>query len=398
MQQSKHSAAPSLLGYLYQCRIALLKTLRRLKADPCVTLAIETLDDVVFEKEGTPVEIIQIKHHINRKANLTDGSTDLWKTIRIWCDLYRGGVTQNGPVLCMMTTAKAPEDSAAYYLRAENRNFAMAERLLLQTAQTSVSETNKDAYAVFLELSPESRQELLKSVIILDQCPLNEDIDRLLREELWSACHRLKIEQFLVYLEGWWFKCVLKHLLSEKPIPILGEELDSQLNELREQFKSDALPIHDDLKTARVDDQLYQDYIFVHQLKLIDIGSKRIASAINNYYRAFEQRSRWVREELLLVGDLECYEQRLIEEWEIHFETMRENLGKNAVDSEKIKAARIIYDWVEKEADIPIRPRCNEPFITRGSYHMLADKQEVGWHVEFRSRLAELLEGKEVLK
>ena len=163
MQQSKHSAAPSLLGYLYQCRIALLKTLRRLKADPCVTLAIETLDDVVFEKEGTPVEIIEIKHHINRKANLTDGSTDLWQTIRIWCDLYRGGVTQNRPVLCMMTTAKSPEKSAASYLRAENRNFSIAERLLLQTAETSVSETNRDVYAVFLELSPESRQELLES-------------------------------------------------------------------------------------------------------------------------------------------------------------------------------------------------------------------------------------------
>jgi hypothetical protein len=77
---------------------------------------------------------------------------------------------------------------------------------------------------------------------------------------------------------------------------------------------------------------------------------------------------------------------------------MRENLGEDAVDSEKIKAGRIIYDWVEKEADIPIRPRCNEPFITRGSYHMLADKREVGWHVEFRSRLVELLEGRGALK
>jgi len=398
MERSKYSAAPALVGYVYQCRLALLMALRRVKTDPCLNLSIETLDDVVFEKEGIPVEIIQTKHHMSRKANLTDGSADLWKTIRIWCDLYRGGLTQARPVLCMMTTANAPEGSAAYYLRAENRNVVMAERLLLQTAQTSVSQTNKDAYAVFLELSPESRQELLGSVIILDQGPLIEDIDRLSREALWSACHRSKIEQFLVYLEGWWFKRILKHLLSDKPIPILGEELDSQLNELCEQFKSDALPIYEDLKTATVDSQLYQDYIFVHQLKLIDIGSKRMASAINNYYRAFEQRSRWVREELLLVGDLEYYEQRLIEEWEIHFETMRENLGEDAVDSEKIKAGRIIYDWVEKEADIPIRPRCNEPFITRGSYHMLADKREVGWHVEFRSRLVELLEGRGALK
>jgi hypothetical protein len=32
-----------------------------------------------------------------------------------------------------------------------------------------------------------------------------------------------------------------------------------------------------------------------------------------------------------------------------------------------------------------------EPFVTRGSLHMLADEQHVGWHPEFRTRLAGLL-------
>jgi len=112
---------------------------------------------------------------------------------------------------------------------------------------------------------------------------------------------------------------------------------------------------------------------------------------VNNYYRAFEQRSRWMREDLLLVGDIEDYEKRLVEEWELHFETMRENLGEDAAEKEKIRAARGIYDWIEREAHIPIRPRCQEPFITRGSYHILSDKQEVGWHPEFRARLERLL-------
>ncbi len=394
--KSKYSAASSLLGYLYQCRLALLETLKRLKTNPSVAVAIETLDDVVFETNGTPAEIIQVKHHINRQANLTEASTDLWKTILIWCDLLREGIVQNDAVLCMMTTAKAPEGSAASYLRVEDRNIAEAEKLLLQAAQTSVSKTNQKAYSCFRDMTPEVRHELLSSALVFDNCPLNQDIDQQLQEEIWFACHRSHIDKFLIYLEGWWFKRILKGLDAEQSIPILGEELDARLDELREQFKSDALPIHDDLKTATVDHELYHNYVFVHQLKLIEVGAKRIALAVNNYYRAFEQRSRWIREDLILVGDLEDYEKQLVEEWETYFETMREDLGDDATEREKIKAARAIYDWAEKEADIPIRPRCREPFVTRGSYHILSDRQEVGWHPEFRTRLVRLLEGKEV--
>jgi hypothetical protein len=393
---SKYSATASLVGYLYQCRLALLETLKRLKTNPSLTVTIETLDDVVFESEGTPTEIIQVKHHINRQANLTDASTDLWKTIRIWCDLQRDGITQNGAVLCMMTTATAPEGSAADFLRADKRNITAAEKKLFQTAQTSVSQTNKEAYTSFLNLTPELRLELLEAVLILDQCPLNEDINQHLQREIWTACQRSRIEQFLIYLEGWWFKRILKSLGADHSLPILGEEMDSRLDALREEFKSDALPIHDDLVTATVDHALYQNYTFVHQLKMIEVGSRRISFAVNNYYRAFEQRSRWMREDLILVGDIEDYEKRLVEEWETHFETMREDLGGDAAEKEKIRAARAIYNWIEKEADIPIRPRCQELFITRGSYHILSDKKKVGWHPEFRARLEHLLEGKEV--
>jgi len=396
METTKYSASASMTGYLYQCRLALLESLKRLKTNPNLTVAIETLDDVVFETEGTSTEIIQIKHHINRKANLTDASIDLWKTIRIWCDLSRAGILQNGVALYMMTTANAPESSAAFNLKIEGRNISVAERLLLQTAQTSVSEANKEAYSSFCGLTPESRRKLMESAFIIDQCPLTQDIDQHLQEEVWNACHRTKIETFLIYLEGWWFKRILKSLNNKQSMPILGEEIDSRFDELREQFKSDSLPIHDDLKTVAVNHEFYQNHTFVHQLKLIEVGAKRIAIAVNNYYRAFEQRSRWIREDLILVGNIEDYEKQLVEEWETYFETMREDLGDNAAEQEKVKAARNIYEWVEKEADMPIIPRCQEPFITRGSYHILSDRLEVGWHPEFRTRLEHLLKGKEM--
>ncbi|MFT3698259.1 MAG: hypothetical protein QM831_34270 [Kofleriaceae bacterium] len=71
---------------------------------------------------------------------------------------------------------------------------------------------------------------------------------------------------------------------------------------------------------------------------------------------------------------------------------MNEDLGEEATDKAKTAAARELYGWVESKANIAIRPSCNATFITRGSFHMLSDKQRVGWHPEFVERIAQILE------
>lgn len=81
-----HSAASSALGYLYQVRYALLKALRRLRNSQEFLVNIETLDDIVFDAQGQPTELLQTKHHVNNTADLTDASPDLWKSVRIWCE------------------------------------------------------------------------------------------------------------------------------------------------------------------------------------------------------------------------------------------------------------------------------------------------------------------------
>ena len=79
----------------------------------------------------------------------------------------------------------------------------------------------------------------------------------------------------------------------------------------------------------------YLEKTFVEQLKLIDVNHNRVVHAIRNYYRAFEQRSRWMREDLLYVRELERYEERLIEEWDLMFEQMRDELGEAAAEKAK---------------------------------------------------------------
>ena len=60
--QSVHSAAQSAAGYMYQARLALLEALRYAYSDSGIEIAVEKLDDVSFEKDGTALELLQTKH------------------------------------------------------------------------------------------------------------------------------------------------------------------------------------------------------------------------------------------------------------------------------------------------------------------------------------------------
>ncbi len=80
---STFNAAPSMLGYLYQVRVALLWAIRQSRVGD-FTVSVETLDDVSFEVDGDPVAVLQTKHSMRAASGLGDLSSDLWKTLRIW--------------------------------------------------------------------------------------------------------------------------------------------------------------------------------------------------------------------------------------------------------------------------------------------------------------------------
>ncbi|MYC27371.1 MAG: hypothetical protein F4X63_05175 [Nitrospira sp. SB0662_bin_26] len=391
-----HSAASSLLGYLYQVRYALLEALRRLRKGHDFLVSIETLDDVVFEETGEALELLQLKHHLKKAGDLTDSSSDLWKTLRVWCEAGTTGNAPEGTLFFLVTTAQAVVGHAAHYLKpGASRNTENALNRLNSVAESSSNRANASAYQAYRSLNLEQRRNLLESVFVIDSTPNISDLDAELKDVVYFAVEQRFLESFLQRLEGWWCRKAIRHLVNSDAQPILGEELDSKTTALREQFKQDSLPIDDDIMSASVDASGYQDHLFVRQLRLIEVGNARIFHAIRNYFRAFEQRSRWVREDLLLVGELDRYEDRLIEEWDILFQQMRDELGESATEGEKKLSAQTLYKWIETATHPQIRSGVTEPSISRGTYQLLSDSQRVGWHLEFKERLQQLLESAE---
>lgn len=397
MSQSEHnafSAADPALGYLYQVRSALLWALERLKAASEFLVSIETLDDVAFETTGgTAEELLQTKHHQTGAASLSDASTDLWKTLRVWFEGYEKGLIQANTSLVLVTTAKVSNGSIAALLRKDDRDVLAAVGALDLIAGSSTNESNKRAYEAYLRASRATRLTLLERVTILDASPSIDSLDTELRKEVFWAAGKKDHEAFLDRLEGWWLRRVLRQLTSGPDGRIGSVELEAEMGNLREQFKQESLPIDDDLLDFSLDDATsaaHDSSTFVRQLELAKAGKQRVSAAIRDYYRAFAQRSRWLRLDLVVDLELNKYEKRLVEEWDIVFAGMRDDLGDGATESAKEAAARELLKWAER-TQFPIRANVTEPFICRGSFHMLANESRIGWHPEFRDRLAQLL-------
>jgi hypothetical protein len=392
---SQFSAADAALGYLYQVRCALLYTLRRQKSEPDFLVSLETLDDVTFERAGgEPSELLQTKHHRQSAATLTNSSPDVWKTLRVWFEGHASGVIPASANLVLVTTATAKENSVAWYLRASAKRDEQAARSALDAvAQSSTNQSNAPAYKAYLARKPSDRLSVLSRVVVIDAAPSIQDLDGELRDEVHWAVGREHHVAFLQRLEGWWLRRVLRQLVTGERHRIAAVELETQMADLREQFKQAALPIDDDLLDFSLDEATaaaHAQFAFVRQIDLVKAGRARVAAAIRDYLRAFEQRSRWLRERLILEMELGRYERRLIEEWELVFAGMQDELGTEATDTVKQQAARSVLLWAER-ASFPIRTSVTEPFVTRGSLHMLSDECRIGWHPEFRDRLEKLL-------
>lgn len=393
---ANHDAPGQMAGYLYQVLSALLLILD--SRNDLNKLCIEKFDDVSFVENDSPKVMIQVKHQINTRGKLTDTSVDFWRSINSWCDAMK---TNHIDILntsfVILTTALAPDNSAARFLSGLQhiRNTEKAYELILNAANGG-QETTKSFRENFLRLSEEKRKQFVSNIYIYDNTVQIVNFRQELKHRIrWGTLPQYE-ELICEQLEGWWFQKAIQFLCSDRTVYIDQKQVQAKIYEISSSYREDSLPItvdsmhfpsEKDLETLGTDTQ-----IFIEQLRLIALSEERIKRAIRDYYHAYQQRAKWVREELLYIDELESYETRLVDEWQRLFEISKEDFidNENLEESYKKKIGKSLYNNIEN-LDIYIRERVTQPFIMRGTYHGLANKLQVGWHVDFYIRLYKLL-------
>ena len=390
---SVHQASEQMLGYLYQVRYALALLLSNDNLD--CQISIEKFDDVAFGEDDIPIQRIQLKHHVQHKGSLTDTSTDMWRTLKVWLDaICESPDILNGTSFLIITTANAPDDSASFLLKNDaQRNPDVAYGKLKSVCSTSKNQAHKGYYDSFIRAGEDTVKQLISQTYVVDCASNVINVERDILRQIRYSCLPKYEKMIYERLEGCWVKKVIDALCSDTPVFVNQKQVRSFIVTVSQEYADDNLPI-DTMNISDPQENSFSDNekIFYEQLRLICLSDHRMQIALRDYYRAFRQRASCIRNNLLYINELERYEQRLIDEWEHAFAIMEENLSesKNVQDDEKKREGRKLFSDMESK-DIRIRPKCQEAFIMRGSYHILANQLKIGWHVDFFERLKQLL-------
>lgn len=390
--RSPYSAAEQGLGYIYQARFALLKILE-LPEDS--TLLLEKEDDVDFDDANGRKSLMSLKHKAVGDT-LTDLAPDFWKSVRIWLAHYKA----NGTIGCdarfmLFTTGAVSADSMLTIFKDEGADgearaqaaqepLAKSKSVLIVAVRGELDTLTAAELADFY-----SRITIADATLRITEIPsavINRHLRTIRRESRPFLFERL---------EGWWMDQAIGLLAGERTAAISGIEVSDKLSAMAEEYRNDNLPIT--FRQRQPDDMDVDNdpRLFVQQLRALELSTTRLQAAIIDYYRAFEQRSSWARENLLVSNEIEEYEDRLIDEWSRYKEVVFETISDKSDDAVCLTAGRELYRWAELETtSLRIRERVTEPYVVRGAFHILANARpqpHVHWHPRFLARLAQIL-------
>lgn len=382
------SAKEPNLGYLYQVRYGLLLIVSEQNQE--AKLLIEQIDDISIETPSA-LEVYQTKLHINSVANLTNASTDLWKTIRVWSErIISGQLDPDNCIFNLITTAAASADTIPFKLKQGTKDTREVDEIiksLLEVATTSDSKSNKTAYAAFTALTNEQQKKLIKNISVIDSSiDLNEAKDGI-KKLLFYSTTSDKVEALYQRLEGWFVGEVILQLQNQRA-EISGKDVQDKILDLVDSFKADNLPDDFAVSIASDEEQLspYRNKKFVKQLEAIGIkpNAKIISHAISDYHRAFSQKSKWMRDGLINATDEINYDSKLIDDWEKKFAIL-EDIAEAADEIQKAEGKKFYEShYVNTQPNIHIRERFKEQYMVTGSCQILSDKKKIGWHPNFK--------------
>lgn len=395
---NQHSADDAALGFLYQGQYALLLLWREVDDDAVIYL--ETLDDVVLVANGDTL-LEQLKHSLKAKPPaITITSLQLWKTLKAWIDVLHeldlsrawlhlvtvGDISGGSPLEALLNDEAdrkelltALEEEAARVGR-ERAKAAAAGKKPLPHAERAV------ACEAFLELSQETRSNLLARARIKPKQPNISKIEDVLAESLTSII-RIKRAQVARQLVEWWNVQILDLLTKKRKVGISRFELVKRHMEIVSAIELDELT---SAFATKIYPSSYQfDSMIERQISLVGGGALELKRAVRQEWRAREERSRWSTENPARHEIIARYDDRLVEEWwDRHADICVSCVGA----SDKTRKGRgldlLNWSYYSAPKDLePIAPKIVSPYYVRGTYQVLSISGQVGWHPSYRKLL-----------
>ena len=390
MPHRTHSAPAPAAGFAYQFERALYWLARSTAG---AVVGIEADDDVSVRSGATSL-FEQDKHSIAEGAEpFGDRSKDLWNTLGIWLDALEEGRVEAETTRFLMVTNKAlPECLAKAIGMAASPEEA--KECIARLERAAEDPPQSIAALVGRILRSESRDTLIKliqSTELLDatagtaaQDVKNGTISNL-PLPTWAMP---TAESILNELAGWVHSCTLAAWRENRPAWIgrdhfineLHAVLDNRKRRIARERAEYLIPVSDDAVGGEKGRQ------FVKQLFLVTEDAVLVESAIRDFIRCSIEKLRLSKEGSITDDDWKAFQAALCSRWEkIRARIIRLKQGHPLDDV----GFEILTETTENYRERLAGSETDQVYLTSGTYHLLADLLEVGWHPEFAKLIEE---------
>lgn len=393
-KQNATDATASALGYYHQGLYGLVRLLRT--SDDNTSVSVETLDDVCVH-QASGETLIQLKLKTTAKPTpLSIKSDEWWKTIAIWATEIRRNDSSS---FVLVTGSAIGKNSHLHLLTGDDDRGPLlsdleveAKAVLAAIQLARKRKTTRIPYAdrergctAFLGLSPQQRARMLSQTHVAPGSFGVVDIEATVSAELQTVHSDVRTLIARRLIEWWNYEVVLS--LADKRRRQIGKvELQKAIVRLIRELDDESLP--DDLGKAQPPGaNVPLPDVASRQVSLVNGTPTHHRRAARDWWRARNQRQRWIDDDLSSAGELDQYDKVLVEEWDDRHGALRDTCESQS-DEERATAGLQILDWSYELApqQVPrIRPNWNGAYFVRGSYQILADDLSVGWHPEFKS-------------
>lgn len=398
---SLQSAVPSALGYYFQSLYALVLLCDGGDDD---LVSIETDDDLYLE--GDVNKLVQLKHSLGEKADLSIVDTGLWKAIRNWSPRAHDGTEQylfvtrapvtEGNTLYPLTRLKSHRKDVLTALVNEATRV-MDERAAAQKAGKPAlphAERYKGCEA-FIALDLKKQSQMVKNIQIATDAPTATDVPAILSKKLGSMLLPTVREAIIERLIQWWDREIVLSLLGQRPRTLSKQELQTALNRLIIEHGEESLP--DDfsmLEPSGSDTGIGR--FMEKQIAWVNGGPSRLSRAALARWKSRNQRDAWMKKDIALAQLLRDYDTYLKKQWsELHGPMKDDCRADGADEPTQCKAGLGLLDWSHHKAHNelrPIRKLWAHEYLVQGSYQQLAEEGEVGWHPDYAAKYKALKE------
>lgn len=372
------NAPGQFLGYTIQFPRMLLRLLQ-MKVGEAV--GIEVYGDIATIGPKGVVLAEEDKSSIGKNP-LTDNSENLWKTFYNWIRLILDGKLSEDKTRFILY-ANRPVDSPLV-----NQFHAVQTLEEAASATEAARKMKSDSETLKKNLDSVLGQnwELFQKILIRFELETSDssqdiyvDISNALREKYLPDEY---LEWVGDQLAGWLQKNVIEKISNNEPAIVTFDEFRQAANAIYSRVRNKEL-IDFALKHLPSESAIKENAIsrptYVQQIEIIDHEEDEILEAVSDYLRATFNRAQWIEKEIIGESDIKDFEGRLLTH---HTGSSRMIRLTEKESSEEIRGHKLLLNCQDHQAALANQTPPNKTIS--GTYHLLADKCQLGWHPRWK--------------